>query len=106
MQRLKEEPNVPPEPERQEDYFEIHTPYDTFIVTRAMAMQFERRLDQLPPPRWVELEDLSGVRHRIQAVHVYRISESSVAQRAANRAIWRARRLEEKQDRRPWEDDD
>jgi hypothetical protein len=106
MQRLREESEIPPEPAHEGDYFEIHTLYDTFIVTRAMAMQFERHLDQLPPPRWVELEDLSGVRHRILAVQVYRISESTVAQRAAHRAIWRARRLEEKQDRRPWEEDD
>ena len=50
--------------------------------------------------------DLVGARHRVLAAHVYRISESTAALRAACRAFHRARRLEAKADRRPWEDDD
>jgi hypothetical protein len=37
---------------------------------------------------------------------ITRISESTADQRTADREFDRARRLEEKQDRRPWEDDD
>jgi hypothetical protein len=36
---------------------------------------------------------------------VYLLYESTTAQRAASRAFWRARKLEAKADRRPWEDD-
>jgi hypothetical protein len=105
MNRLKDYFEQPPEPERQDDFFEIESHYDTFAVSREMAIEIERRLDQLPPPRWVVFHDLTGARHRVLAAHIYRISESAAAQRAASRAFYRARRLEEKADRRPWEDD-
>jgi len=106
MHRLEDRPEHPPEPEeRYDDYFEIHA-YETFIVSRAVAMQIERVLDSLPPPRWIEFEDLTGARHRMLASHIGRISESTAAQRALERGFHRARRLEEKQDRRSWEDDD
>ena len=68
------------------------------------AMVVERQLDQLPPPTWIVFESLTGARHRIQSAHVTRISESTAAQREAGRAFERARELEEKKDRPPWED--
>jgi hypothetical protein len=106
MNRLKDLFPQPPEPERHDDYFEIETYYDTFAVSRETAVEIERRLDQLPPPRWIAFRDLVGARHRIAATQVYRVSECTAAQRAATRAFSRARRLEDKADRRPWEDDD
>jgi hypothetical protein len=42
----------------------------------------------------------------VPAAQINRISESTAAQREAVREFERARRLEEKKDRRPWEDDD
>ena len=106
MNRLKEFFEQPPEPESDDSFWEVETTADYFVVSREMALEVERRLDQLPPPRWIVLHDLAGARHRVLASHVYRVSESTPAQRAARRAFHRARRLEDKADRRPWEDDD
>ena len=106
MNRLKDFFGDPRDPESQDDYFEIESLYDTFVVSRATATEIERRLDQLPPPRWIVFHDLTGARHRIQSSHVNRISECTAAQRAVDREFRRARRLEDKKDRRPWEDDE
>ena len=106
MNRLKDFFEQPPEPERQDDYFEIDAYGGSYAVSRETACEVERRLDQLPPPHWIVFRDLTGARHRVLATYVRRISECTAAQRAADRAFHRARRLEDKADRRPWEDDD
>ena len=106
MNRLKDFFGDPKGPEGEGDYFEIQSHYDCFAVSHATAMEVERRLDQLPPPRWIAFRDLAGARHRVPAAQINRISESTAAQREAVREFERARRLEEKKDRRPWEDDD
>ena len=105
MNRLEDYFADPPEPESERDFFEIETHYDYFAVSRETAAEVERRLDQLPPPRWIAFRDLAGAWHRVVTAHVYRVSESTAAQRAARRAFYRARRQEDKADRRPWEDD-
>jgi hypothetical protein len=105
MNRLKDFFERPPEPERSDDFFEIETHYDTFAVSRETASAIERELDASPTPRWIVFRSLSAARHRILAAHVYCVSESTAAQRATSREFRRARRLEEKADRRPWEDD-
>ena len=105
MNRLKDFFNEPPEPDTQDDYYEVDTRCDYFVVSRATASEIERRLDQLPPPRWIVFHDLCGARRRIQSSDINSISESTAPQRALRRAFWRARRLEDKNDRRPWEDD-
>src|SRR5690242_11450657 len=74
INRLKDYFEEPREPESQDDFFEIETHYDYFAVSRETALEIERRLDQLPPPRWVAFRDLAGAVHRVIAAHVYRIS--------------------------------
>jgi hypothetical protein len=110
MNRLEEYFRPPPEPVRHDDYFEIEGHYDTYAVSRAMAADVVQRLGEQPTPRWIVLRDLSGARHQLLAAQIYRISESTAAQRAAQREFNRARREEARQDRkndhRPWEDDD
>ena len=106
MNRLTDFFEDPLEPEPLGNFFEIESPYNYFAVSQETVSEIERSLDQLPPPRWVVFRDLFGARHRIPATHVCRISEKTAAQRASSRAFYRARRLEEKMDRRPWEDDD
>ena len=106
MNRLTDFFEDPLEPEPLCNFFEIESPYNCFAVSQETVSEIERSLDQLPPPRWVVFRDLFGARHRIPATHVCRISEKTAAQRASSRAFYRARRLEEKMDRRPWEDDD
>jgi hypothetical protein len=106
MNRLKDFLEDLQDPEPLGSFFEIESPYNYFAVSQETVSEIERCLDQSPPPRWVIFRDLFGARHRIPAVHVCRISEKTAAQRAASRAFYRARRLEEKMDRRPWEDDE
>src|SRR5687768_1450494 len=106
MNRLEDFLRDPQEPEGCDDYFEIETEQGWFAVSCATALDVEQSLDQRPTPRWIEFRDLSGSRHRVLARLVSRISENTAVQRAADRQFRRARRLEEKQDRRPWEDGD
>ena len=106
MNRLEDLFRDPQEPERTDDFFEIQAHYNCFAVSRETALEVERRLDQRPPPRWIAFHDLSGSRHRILGRLIHRITESTAAQRTADREFDRARRLEEKKDRRPWEDGD
>jgi hypothetical protein len=97
--------NPLPEPEGTDNYYLIETSHDTFAVSRQVADAVARQLMQRPAPRWIVFRDLSTAFHRILAATVYAFSESTAEQRAANRAFWRARRLEAKADSRPWEDD-
>jgi hypothetical protein len=107
MNRLRDYFGDPPEPDgRDDDYFMIGCRGMSLAVTRETAVEVERWLDHQPPPRWVVFNDLAGSRHRILTEYIYRITESTAAQRAADREFDRARRLEEKKDRRPWEEDD
>ena len=106
MNRLEEYFQDPQEPDRVDDFFEINCYCGNFVVTGETALEVERCLDQRPPPRWIAFRDLDGSRQRVLTRLIYRISENTAVQRAANRAFCRARRLEEKKDRRPWEGDD
>jgi hypothetical protein len=106
MNRLEDLFRDPDEPERQDDYFVIETFTDSFVVSVETAVEVERWLDHRPPPRWLVIRSFSGARHRILAEQIYRISECTAAQRAAAREFARARKLENKRDRRPWEEDD
>ena len=105
MNRLKDFLDPLPEPEGTDDYFLIETGHDTFAVARDTVDDVVCQLDVRPAVRWVTFRDLAATWHRVLAADVYRFSECTAAQRAAARAFWRARRLEEKADRRPWEDD-
>ncbi len=106
MNRLRDLFDDFPPSESAGDFFEIESFYDYFAVSRDTAAAVEHRLDAQPPPRWVAFTDLFGVRHRIMAGHIYRISECTAAQRAVRRAFWRTMKAEDKRDRRPWEDND
>ena len=94
-----------PEPEVPTDFFLIETQDNFFAVDRETANDVADQLDRCTGARWILFRDLSSAVHRLRAEQVYRISESTGPQRALLRAFWRARRLEAKNDRRPWEDD-
>ena len=106
VNRLKDFFEQPPEPEGEDDYFVIESTYDWFAVSKETANDVVQQLDQRPPPRWLTFRSLTGAWNRLLASQVYKIAECTAAQRAASRAFWRARKLEAKADRRPWEEDD
>ena len=105
MNRLEELFQEPEPPEPEGDFFTVETRTDSFAVTRATAQEVEQVLDAAAVPRWVCFTDLSGARHRVLTRLIERVAECTAAQRAASRAFHRARRLEDKADRRPWEED-
>jgi hypothetical protein len=105
MNRLKDQFEESQDGEQAGDFWEIETRDNYFVISRDVARAVERTLCRMPFPRWVVFRVLSGSRHRVRAHSIDRISESTAVQRAASRAFFRARRLEDKADKRPWEDD-
>ncbi len=106
MNRLRllnlDEPEEMPE---ANDFFVLYGEFGTFFITRDTASRIDALLDGSAVPRWLVFTDLSGSRIRVLSRHVTGLYESTSAQRAAEREFHRARKLEDKADARPWEDD-
>jgi hypothetical protein len=90
----------------QGDYWVIYGDAGMFYVSPETACRVAARLDGWWAPRWVTFADVAGSRVRLRCSDVVAIYESTELQRTRERAFHRARRLEEKSDRRPWEDED
>ena len=101
-----QEAEEPQEPEVPDSYAVVETAQYWFIVAPETARRVERLVTRWLGSRWLVFTDIYGVRRRILRSAVDNIYESTPTQRAAMRAFRRARKLEEKADRRPWEDDD
>jgi len=87
------------------DFVVVSGPFGSLCVTRDVARDIERLLDRRWRPRWVVFRDRVGSRVRVRTNEIRLVVESTAAQRAGDRRLDRARRKEEKADRRPWEDD-
>ena len=87
------------------DFVIVSGPFGSLCVTRDVARDIERVLDRRWRPRWVVFRDRVGSRVRVRTNEIRLVVESTAAQRAGDRRLDRARRKEEKADRRPWEDD-
>jgi hypothetical protein len=86
-------------------YFAVRGDFGVFYVTPTMAERIERALDRRDVAQWLKFTDWVGSRVRVRAVQVRAIVEITPEQRAGERKFERALRLEEKADRRAWEDD-
>ena len=75
-------------------------------VTPAVAREIERVLDRRWRPRWLVFRDRVGSRVRLPTDAVRTLVQSTAAQRARDRLLERALRLEERGDRPPWQDYD
>ena len=106
IHRLKALFEQPDQPEPTEDYYVIEARCDTFYARREVAEGVLEELRRAWPPRWIEFADLSGATVRVRTRLIECVQECTGAQRAAAREFRRARRREEKADRRPWEDDE
>jgi hypothetical protein len=106
INRLKPYMEEPEEEPPANDYFEIVAHSDTYYVERDEAERVARLLQRRWPPRWIQVTDIFGGVQRLRRNTITAICESTDGQRARARSFRRARRSEEKQDRRPWEDDD
>lgn len=87
------------------DFVVVAGLFGSLCVTRDVARDIERVLDRRWRPRWVVFRDRVGSRVRVRTNEIRLVVESTAAQRAGDRQMDRARRKEEKADRRPWEDD-
>lgn len=87
------------------DFVVVSGSFGSACVTHVVAADVERQLDACPPQRWITFLDRVGSRIRVRRRDIRAIAESTAAQRAEDRRLDRARRLEEKADRRAWEDD-
>jgi hypothetical protein len=88
------------------DYFVVFGDCGWYSVSAEVAQAIERELARWLRKRWVEFIDLSGARVRLRTTTIDGLFESTGEQRARERAFRRARRREDKADRRPWEEDD
>lgn len=104
LRRLIEPPDEEPAP--ADDYFEVVCQSDVYYIARETAERISRLLGRRWPPRWIRFTDIWGADVRVPARSVLSLRESTVAQRQREREFRRARRCEDKADRRPWEDDD
>lgn len=89
-----------------EDYYIVGGETGYFYVTRQTALRIARQLARRWPPRWITFRDLSGSEIRVRPRKLDGVYESTAEQRARDRAFIRARRLEARQDCRPWEEDE
>jgi len=87
------------------DFYVISGAFGSACVTRETAEYVEGLLDERPPRAWIVFRDRVGSRIRVRASQIRCVAESTAEQRAADRTLDRARRLEEKSDRQPWEDE-
>lgn len=106
INRLKEYYEEPEERPPEEDFYVIAYEYDEFYVTRDVAARVLSELGARRPPRWIRFTDVHGSEVSVRSQKIDHVREWTVAQRDSARAFRRARRQEEKADRRPWEDED
>lgn len=106
VNRIEQYLNKSLPPARATDYWWVETRESAYFVSAGTARAIERRLERDPAPRWTVFRDLFGARHRILTLSVRQLSESTVEQRAAARALRRALKEERGEDENPWEDGD
>jgi hypothetical protein len=106
VNRLKDYFEEADERPPEDEYFEVACEYELFYVTAAEAERILRALEACVRPRWLRFTEVNGSHVILRTRLIEYVRECTVAQRASERAFRRARRLEEKADRRPWEDDD
>jgi hypothetical protein len=104
--RLKDVFEQPEGEQAEDDYYVVDTRWEEFYVTRVSADRILRDLDASPAPEWIRFMDIYGSRVCLRCEAINFVRECTVAQRASERQFRRARRLEARADRRPWEDDD
>ncbi len=87
------------------DYAEVCTSCGIYVVSRSVARAIERRIAQEQPPTWIVFRDIMGARHRVRTDLVRHVSESTREQRRRYTEFRRQRRIEEREDRQPGDDE-
>jgi hypothetical protein len=106
MNRLKEQTqDHGKQPPLVGDFYVVNSRYECYYVSPETAARIGRVLDRRWRPRWLKFVDINGGRIWMRTASVESITESTEAQRSADREFQYARRKEEMSDRR-WDDDD
>ncbi|MBI4546279.1 MAG: hypothetical protein HY703_13880 [Gemmatimonadetes bacterium] len=106
INRLKEYFAEPEERPPAEEYFVVGTRSDEHYVARDTGERLLRQLAPRFPSCWTRFTDLHGSHICVRTGLIEYVRELTGAQRAMARRFRRARREEEKADRRRWDDDD
>ncbi|HEV2150439.1 MAG TPA: hypothetical protein VGR37_23770 [Longimicrobiaceae bacterium] len=106
INRLKEYHGEPEERAPEDDYFEITSEAELFYVSQETARRIVHQLRRFWVPRWIRFTDLCGSEVEVRSRLIESVHESTTTQRQARRDFHRARKLERKADRRPWDDDE
>jgi len=106
INRLKEYFGEEPE-ERlpEEEFYIVAGEAGYFVVASDTAQRIARELARRRPPRWIVFRDLAGSEIRVRPSKLNVVCESTAEQRAYDRALNRALKAEDQQDRRLWEDE-
>ena len=94
------------EPTPEGDYWIIKIRLSYVVISADTARMIDKLLARFWCPRWIVFRDLDGARRRLRSDVIESLYECTAKQRAYGRAFDRDRYLEEKADRRPWEDRD
>ena len=105
MNRTKERADAPEERPVAGDYYVVVAQYATFYVDADTARRMGRTLDRRWLRPWMKFTDVAGSRVWLRTRSIESIYESTPAQRERDRDFQRGRMLEERADRRPWEED-
>jgi hypothetical protein len=95
-----------PFPGPEDDYLVVSARVENFFVTREVGTRVIEAVNARDPERWVRFGDLHGLEVSVRVDLIDYVRECTAEQHGSWRAFRRARRLEQKEDRRPWEDDD
>lgn len=106
INRLKPWFEEPEERPPASEYFRIESEARDYYVRSDEARRVAQLLERRWPPRWIRITDIFGAEVRLPARSITAICESTEAVRRHEREFRRARRTEDREDRRPWEDDE
>ena len=96
-------PNERPPPE---EYYIVVNDVAYFFVSRETAQRIAQQLARRWPPRWIVFRDLAGSEIRVRPSTLDVVCESTAEQRSRDRAFNRARKAEDQQDQRLWDEDE
>jgi hypothetical protein len=96
----------PEERPPEEEFYIVSGDAGYFLVPSDTAQRIAEELARRRPPRWIIFRDLVGSEIRVRPSKLDLVCESTAEQRARERAFTRARKAEDQQDRRLWDEDE
>jgi hypothetical protein len=82
----------------QMDYYRVRLPWESFFVTRETAARILAAVGGSGPPRVIRCETITGSVVYVRTDTVVLVTESTRAQREAERRLWKELDGEEEQD--------